>query len=266
MLTHKPAIPGTIFLLLVGLTAAGCGRASTQPLLDPAATYAKAESFMTARKYPKAISWLQKVNTAQNRELRAQVHLRLADAYFEQKGVLDLGEARGRYQSFINAFPLSDQASYAQYRYAQCLQRSTNKPERDQTPTFQAMGEFRKVQDLYPNSAWVDEALVEIAFLEDTLSRDALLKARFYYQRKSFAAADVRLRGILQDNPDWEGRDEVLFLLGQSLRIRGKVDAGEDVLLKLKEDFPDTEYGRKAAKVLSRSREAAQQADEKASG
>ncbi len=266
MLKHTPAVLGTVVLLLAGLTAAGCGHAKTQPLLDSAATYAKAESFMTARKYAKAISWLQKVNTAQNRELRAQVHLRLADAYFEQRSVLDLAEAKGRYQSFLNAFPLSDQASYAQYRFAQCLQRSTNKPERDQTPTFQAMGEFRKVHDLYPNSAWVDEARAEMAALEDHLSRDSLLKARFYYKRKSYAATDVRLREILRENPDWEGRDEVLYLLGMSLRIRGRVDEGDDVLRKLQADFPESDYGRKARKVLGRSRPTSEQPAVSASG
>lgn len=266
MLKHGLLALGIVLLVLAGLTAVGCSRAKAQPLLDPAATYAKAESFMTARKYTKAISWLQKVNTAQNRELRAQVHLRLADAYFEQKSILDLAEAKGRYQSFLNAFPLSGQASYAQYRFSQCLQRSLNKPERDQGPTFQAMGEFRKVQDLYPNSPWVDEANVEIAALEDLLSRDALLKARFYYQRKSFAAADVRLRNILRDNPDWEGRDEVLYLLGMSLRIRGQVAAGDDVLARLQSDFPESEYGRKARKVLNRSGPASEQPAAGASG
>jgi len=259
MLKRKPVVLGTILLLLAGLTAAACGRAKAQPLLDPAATYAKAEAFMTARRYTKAISWLQKVNTAQKSELRAQVHLRLADAYFEQNSILDLAEAKGRYQSFLNAFPLSDQASYAQYRFAQCLQRSTNKPERDQAPTFQAMGEFRKVEDLYPNSAWVDEARGEIAVLEDHLSRDALLKARFYFRRKSYAAADVRLREILRDNPDWDRRDEVLYLLGMSLRSRGQVAEGDGVLLDLQADSPESVYGRKAGKALGHSRPTSEQ-------
>jgi len=250
MLKRAPVGLEVLLLLVLILVPACGGAAKPQPLLDPAATYAKAEAFMTARQFSKAIQWFQKVNTAQNRELRAQVHLRLADAYFEQKGILDLAEAQGRYLSFLNAFPLSDQASYAQYRFAQCLQRNASKPERDQTTTYQAMGEFRKVEELYPNSPWVDEARAELAALEDHLAEDALLKARFYYRRKSFTAAENRLRGILSDNPDWDGRDEVFYLLGMSLRIRGQVDAGNAVLQRLQAEFPDSNFGRKAGKVL----------------
>jgi outer membrane protein assembly factor BamD len=121
------------------------------------------------------------------------------------------------------------------------------------------MGEFRKVQDLYPNSVWVDEARAEIGVLEDHLSADALIKARFYYKRKSFAASDARLRDILRANPDWDRRDEVLYLLGMSLHIRGRVDEGEGVLLKLQADFPESAYSSKARKVLGRSKPASEE-------
>ncbi len=245
-------VTGLLLLVLLTSACAGAKRKVDSETTDPQTNYAKAESFMSSRQYGKALARFQMVNTTQDRELRAQVHLRMADAYFEKGGVLNLAEAQGRYQTFLNAFPLSDQASYAQYRFAQCLQRQINKPERDQTPTYQAMGEYRKVEELYPNSPWVDEARAGLAELEDHLSRDALRKVRFYYRRKSFSAAIDRLRDLLLANPDWEGQDEALYLMGMSLRRSGRLDEGDRYLRQAAADFPETEFGRKAQRMAGR--------------
>ena len=249
-----------LVLLIAALVAGGCASSKKtassklkvdSDTTDPQSTYANAEAFMAARKYNRALDRFQMVNT-QDREMRAQVHLRMADAYFEKGGVLNIAEAQGRFLSFLNAFPLSEQASYAQVKFAQCLQTQANKPERDQSSTLRAMGEFRKVSELYPNSAWVDEAAAEMRALKDHLSRDAMFKARFYYKRKRFTAAEGRLREILSSNPQWDARDEVLFLLGQSLRIRGLVPDGEAILRQVVAESPDSEWGRKARKVLAK--------------
>jgi outer membrane protein assembly factor BamD len=239
-------------LLACALAAAACGPKRQAEPLSPEATYRRAESFMEARKYTKAVTWFERVNTVQSPELRAQVHLRIADAYFERKNIMNLAEAQGRYQSFLNAFPLSDQAAYAQYRFAVCLQRQINAPERDQTSTYRAMGEFRKVQQLYPNSPWVNDARQALAELEDHLAEDALRKARFYYRRKSYPAAVSRLKEILADNPDWPGRDEVLFVLGRALRRDEKVAEGNQYLQQLSDEFPDSKYSAKAGRLLAR--------------
>ncbi len=256
---NSPARRGlALGLLIAALAAGGCaGSKKPKPTPDSSSTdsqstYAVAEAYMVARKWNKALDRFQMVNT-RDREMRAQVHLRMADAYFEKGGVLDIAEAQGRYLSFLNSFPLSDQASYAQYRFAQCLQTQISKPERDQSPTLRAMGEFRKVSDLYPNSAWVDEAAAELGALKDHLSQDAMLKARFYYKRKRFTAAEGRLRDILSDNPRWVDRAEVLYLLGMSLRIRGLVPDGEAILRQVLIESPESEWGRKAHKVLAKA-------------
>jgi outer membrane protein assembly factor BamD len=240
------------FLALV-LAAAGCGAKKQAEPLSPEETYRKAESYMEARKYAKATTWFERVNTARSPELRAQVHLRIADAYFERKNIMNLAEAQSRYQSFLNAFPLSDQAAYAQYRLAVCLQQQISPPERDQTATYRAMAEFRKVQQLYPSSPWVSEARRSLAELEDHLARDSLRKARFYYTRKAYSAAASRLEQILEDNPDWPGRDEVLFYLGKALRRDEKVAEGDQYLQQLLDEFPESKYRRKAESTLSGS-------------
>jgi outer membrane protein assembly factor BamD len=240
--------------LLALLALVGCGGAAKKAdRLSPLDAFQRAESFMSVRRYSKAIGWFEKVDTSQDRALRAQVHLRLADAYFEMGGVLNLAEAQARYQSFLNAFPLSDQAAYAQYRLARCLQLQISPPERDQAPTYRAMGAFRKVEALYPNSPWVAEADKSLAELEDHLARDSMIKARFYFRRKAYPATTSRLRELLEDNPDWPGRDEALYYLGLSLRRSGRAAEGDDYLRQVVDDFPDSKYRAKASRLLASS-------------
>jgi outer membrane protein assembly factor BamD len=253
-LSRQGTLPaGLVLALTVVLAASGCGPKRQEEPLTPEETYRKAEAYMEARKYAKAATWFERVNTARSPELRAQVHLRLADSYFERKNIMNLAEAQSRYRSFLNAFPLSDQAAYAQYKMAVCLQRQISPPERDQSATARAMAEFRKVQQLYPNSPWVSEARRAMAELEDHLAEDALRKARFYYTRKSYPAAVSRFKEILEDNPDWPGRDEVLFYLGKALHRDEKAAEGDQYLQQLLDEFPESKYRSKAGRMLAGS-------------
>jgi outer membrane protein assembly factor BamD len=251
------AAAGAIVLLACGPKQAPEGSAKPgkepKPVPTPTEAYTRAEGFFNDRKFGKAISAYEKVDTSRDAALRAQVHLRLADSYFGRKGALDLAEAQGRYQSFLNYFPLSDQAAYAQYQYARCLQLGINKPERDQGPTLKAIAEFDQVAALYPESSWVVEARLRLDELENHLSRDGLLKARYYYTRKGYLPASVRLRDILRSNPDFNGRDEVLYLLGASLRRLREIEEGDALLQQVIDEYPGSKWAGKAKDELGKT-------------
>lgn len=207
--------------------------------------YRMAEELMQEGRPAKAIPLYERVDTRQSNELRAQVHLRLADAYFMRGGILNLAEAQTRYQSFLNFYPLSDQAAYAQYRFALCLKEQINSPERDQAPTYRALDELRKVEGLYPSSPWVAEARLRIEELQNHLSQDALLKARFYYKKEAWGAAIPRLKEILQTHPSFTGQDEVLYRLGTALKSAGRTSEGETYLERLRQEYPDSAWKTK---------------------
>lgn len=246
---------GALFVS-IGLVA-GCGNAAKKSATlgkPPAEIYQEAEASMAAKKYAKAIRRYTRIDTVREPDLRAQVHLRLADAYFAQKYALALVEAQARYQSFLNFFPLSDQAPYAQYRLALCLKRQINPPERDQASTHRAIAEFRKVEELYPNSSWVIESRARVSELEDHLTRDSFLKARFYHGRRRYTSAIDRLNDILDANPDYDRIDEVLYYLGMSLTKLGLPVDGEVVLQRILDEHADSKFAGKARKALRRIR------------
>ena len=267
MLTYTQGRPRSLALgvLIVAMSlVAGCGGAaqkpakaagSGKPTKTPAEVYQEAEALMAAKKYSKAIRRYTKIDTVRAVDLRAQVHLRLADAWFAKKNLLALTEAQLRYQSFLNFFPLSDQAPYAQYRLGLCLKRQISPPERDQTPTRLAVAAFRKVEELYPNSSWVVESRARLDELQDHLTEDDFRKARFYYGRHGYTSAIARLNDILDTNPTYEATDKVLFYLGLSLNKLGLGVDGEIVLQRILDEHSDGKFAAKARKVLRHNSE-----------
>jgi outer membrane protein assembly factor BamD len=237
-------------VLCSALVAVGCGP-SRKELRKMSAddTYRMAEELMQEGRPGRAIPLYERVDTRQSNELKAQVHLRLADAYFMRGGILNLAEAQTRYQSFLNFYPLSDQAAYAQYRFALCLKEQINSPERDQAPTFKALEELRKVEGLYPSSPWVAESRLRIEELQDHLSMDALLKARYYHKRGAWPAAIARLKEILETHPSFSAQDEVLYRLGTALKSAGRESEGEAYLEQLRTRFPDSAWRTKPTDV-----------------
>jgi outer membrane protein assembly factor BamD len=234
-------------ILSVAAGSAGCAsHYGPRPGMTNEDLYRLAESAMLDGKPGRAIPLYERVDTSKDNTLKAQVHLRLADAYFDRGGLLYLAEAQSRYQSFLNFFPLSDQAPYAQYRYAVCLSKQVNKPERDQTPTRRAIDEFRKVEALYPNSSWVTPAHDRIREMENQLASDALIKARFYHRKKAWPAAVSRLKEMLDKYPEFPSRDEVLYLLGTALTASGHEAEGETYLAQLRREFPHSDWTGKA--------------------
>ncbi|MFQ5670440.1 MAG: outer membrane protein assembly factor BamD [Acidobacteriota bacterium] len=239
-------ILGMVFLTLT------CGPKKPPPSDED--LYRFAEEQMTKHKYNKALTAYEKIKATNNRELRAQVHLRRADAFFAQKNALSLSEAQTLYRSFLNLFPLSHQAPYAQYRLGLCLMRQINPPERDQSPTHTAMAAFQKVLDLYPNSDWVGDARDRLQDLNDHLARDSLAKAHFYFRAKAYKATVTRLKSLLKENPGFRERDQVLYYLGLALRRSHHEAEGDQFLERLSSEFPESKYTRKAKPFLPSSK------------
>src|SRR4030066_404246 len=64
--------------------------------------------------------------------------LAIADSYFEKGDESSMILAASEYREFIQLYPYSPSASYAQYRIAMTFFRKALKPGRDQTKTNQA--------------------------------------------------------------------------------------------------------------------------------
>ena len=263
-----------LLLVLVafgGLT--GCVEREDPLLLlsaDEALTQGK--SFLDQEKYFKARRHLiHAFEVEPNSRTGREALLLAADALYLQGGTDNFIKCEAKYRDFLNRFPTSDKADYAQYKIAACLAARSERPDRDQKMTHAAIDALEELLRLYPTSDYVTEARQQMRELTDQLAGHELVVGKFYnrYGGVGICPAAIARFEYLQENyPQFAGMDEVLVELAlayeRCLRPGDAAEAIED----LRRRFPESEYLAEAAKIeekaaaarLSQIEKAAEQA------
>ncbi len=90
-------------------------------------------------------------------EHQPDARIALADSYFEEGGTGNYVLAVSSYREFLTLYPQHPKSDYAQFRCAESYFEQKNTPDRDQTATDQALEEFQRLLDVYPQSTYVEQ-------------------------------------------------------------------------------------------------------------
>jgi outer membrane protein assembly factor BamD len=241
-------------VLLLALAVGGC--ASNQPdiatlssnsdqvIWDAAQKAAEKRQWENARQHYKRI-----IEGFPQSQFGPAARLGLGDSYFEEGGTGNYILAVSAYREFLTFFPSHPRSDYAQFQVAEAFFKQRNGPDRDQTATEEALEEYKKLLDLYPDSAKADEARNRIKETRQSLARAEYL-AGFFYQRTRQAcrAAITRYEGILNDYPDYDRLDEVLYRLSECLCVAGRGAEAQPLLARLQSEYPTSEHLEQAKK------------------
>lgn len=196
-----------------------------------------------------------------NSEYGPVARLALADSYFKEGGTGNLVLAAGSYREFLTFYPSHARSDYAQFHVGESFYEQRNGPDRDQTSTVQALEEYRKVVQYYPNSTLVPQAQERITELRQSLARAEFLAGYFYQRtREAPRAAITRYEGILRDYSDYKQLDEVLFRLAQALSVSGRAGEALPHLDRLLREYPSSAYAAEARKLQDQLQAAPPQA------
>jgi outer membrane protein assembly factor BamD len=125
--------------------------------------------------------------------------LRLGDAYFLNGKYI---EAYGAYDAFSDRHPTNDAVPYALYQKGMCWFQRMNGIDRDQSPTIQAINDFAYLVEVYPDSRYSTMAHARIAESMNSLAGHEFYIGEYYFNRKDYAAAMRRFRGLIRAYPD----------------------------------------------------------------
>lgn len=191
-----------------------------------------------------------------NSETGREGLLLAADALFLRGGYQSYVEAEQRYRDFLNRFPTSDQAAYAQFRLAASLAERMEKPDRDQQTARLALTEFENVRRLYPTSQFAGQAAQRIVEVRNHLAEHEFVVGAFYYRFRTPTAAGVRFREMLEQYPDYPEPDKILAhmcltyrLVLQQIPSRLGLDRYEylrEACDRLRNEFPGSPWLKKA--------------------
>lgn len=148
-----------------------------------------------------------------------QAKLMLGDSFFFQNSP-SYPEAEVEYQSFLNYFPRSNMRDYALYHKALCHFSAIESAERDQTETRKALAGFQAVLAEAPGSPYATEAKSKIVQCWRRIAEHELQVGIFYVNIYWYPGAEARLKGLLENYPDYADRERAYYYLGETMRQR----------------------------------------------
>ena len=219
--------------------------ASDQIVWDAGEKAVQKKDWESARKYFRRL-----IDAFPQSEHQPEARIALADTYYEQGGTANYVLAVSSYREFLTLYPQHPKSDYAQFRAGEAYFAQKNTPDRDQTATQQALEEYQRLLDVYPESQYVEPARERIKACRQALARAHFGVGVFYQKtRQAWRSAIGRFEMIVQDYPDFEKFDEVLYRLAECLGNAGRYAEARPYLARLRSEFPNSAFIKDADKL-----------------
>lgn len=140
------------------------------------------------------------------------------------------------FKNYTRTYPASDHVEECAFMSAYCKVNSSPNSTLDQSSTYKAIDELQVFMNRYPDSERKDTCNKIIDDLRDKLELKAYDNAVLYYRTGNYKAASVAFKNMLNDYPDTEYREELLYL-DVKAKYNLSINSVED---KKKERFEET--------------------------
>lgn len=123
----------------------------------------------------------------------------------------DYNMASYYFKNYTRTYPNSDHVEECAFMSAYCKVNSSASTSLDQSETFKAIDELQLFMNRYPNSSQKDTCNIIIDGLRAKLEKKAFENAYLYYKTEDYKAASIAFQNMLDDYPDTDYREELLF-------------------------------------------------------
>ncbi|MFC2104498.1 outer membrane protein assembly factor BamD [Bacteroidota bacterium] len=188
------------------------------------------------------------------------VYFYAAYASFYQKNYL---LASHYFNEFRKTFGNSKFAEEAEYMNAYCTFLQSPRSSLDQSYSYQAISLFGLYMSRYPGSERTEECLNYIGQLRNKLVEKSYQSAKLYYNLSDYKAAIIALNNSLDDFPETEYREEIMFLilkakflLAENSISNKKIERYQstvDEYYSFVGEFPKSEFKKEAIEMFDNS-------------
>lgn len=165
----------------------------------------------------------------------------------------------GRYSDSINTarryislYPNSEDTAYAYYLVGLSYYKQIPQVTRDQKTARSAIAAFQEILQRYPDSEYVTDSEIKIRFARDQLAGQEMQIGRYYQERKEYAAALNRFRGVVETYPNTRQVEEALSRLVEVYFAMGLTSDAQAVAAVLGHNYPDSQWYADAYKLLQK--------------
>ena len=236
-----------VLVVAAVMALSGCAGRQTAPppgtaqpdkfLFDRGTAALKEGDWMDARTY-----FQQIVDGYPQSPFRPDAKLGVGDSYLGEDSAASVVLAANEFREFLQFYPTSPRADYAQYKLAMSHFEQMRAADRDQTETRAALKEFDVFFQKFPNSPLVPEVKKNWRVARDRLSESSYRVGMTYYRIPWYPGAIDRFREVLRDDPDYSGRDAVYFYLAESLARTDKKAEAIPYFERLLAEFERSEH------------------------
>ena len=164
---------------------------------------------------------------------------------------------QGRYQEAINQgqryvqlYPSSEDAAYAQYIVGLAYFRQIKDVTQDQKESRRAIEAMEEVVQRWPDSEYVEDAQAKIRFARDQLAGKEMQVGRYYLERREYIAAAKRFRYVVEVYSNTRHVEEALARLTETYLAMGLATEAQSAAAALGQNFPDSQWYKDAYGLL----------------
>jgi outer membrane protein assembly factor BamD len=202
-----------VFTALLGFSACS-GYEKLLKSTDYRLKYDKAVEYYENEEYARASGLLEQcVNVFRGTTKADTVFYYHARCYLAMR---DYTVAGYTFKGLAENYPSSAFAEEADFMTAFCNYKLSPRPELDQENTNKAITAFQLFLIKSPGSDRRKEAAQYIAELRNKLIQKSYLSGKLYYDLGEYRASIIALENSLEEYPDTEHREELMFLLLKS--------------------------------------------------
>lgn len=225
--------------------------------------YEKALEYYNAEEFVKSATLLDQVANIYRGTTKADtVKYYQAMSYYGQRDYILAGHY---FNELATVYSSSEFLEEAEFMTAYCYYQMSPRPSLDQEATFKAINALRMYISKYPSSDKVPEAKALIAELSDKIVEKSYNSAKLYYDLGYYKSAIIALRNSLEQYPDTQYREELLYLILRSSYLladnsieskkKERLQSTVDEYLSFKSEFPDSKYEKDAERMFRSTQE-----------
>lgn len=217
-----------------------CSSYNVKPNMAPEERFALAKKMFENRDFFEAKTQF-KIVTLNNPGIHFvdEVQYYLAEAHFYLKEYII---AADEYSRLIRLYPKSQWADDAEYKIGYCYFKLSPKASLDQKYTHQAIENFQRFLEDFPNSELVPKAEKMLKTCRTKLAKKEYKAGELYRRLNNYTAALVYFNSVLENYYDTQYAEPAHFWKGETLY---KLDRKEEALESFKEflrKYPNSKY------------------------
>jgi outer membrane protein assembly factor BamD len=242
---------GALALAVVALLS-GCSWFASRPNTVPPAArlYEDGERLLQNGRYEQAREAFSRlVERHPESDLVPVANFLVGETYFRAE---EYEKAGKEFENFVTLYPSHAIADLGQYRLARTYFDRMPIVERDQGVSAKALAEFQKLIRLYPESRYAPDAIAKIEVCRLRLAQKELWVADYYVKRNNFQAALQRYDAVLKEYARTAVVPEALYQKADVLIRLGKTDDAAQVLRRLLEQYPQSDWSARAKQRQTR--------------